>query len=728
MPTSIPIQTSFAGGELSPKLMGRVDAELYKKAVARCENFEPLAHGPMLMRGGTKFARILPGITEHSKIVSFPRQGEVGFLLLMGDRTIRVLDAKSGAETGTVGGAPVQTNTIDWLSNPVFGPYGWQYWDRNPALLGIGGMYEVVSGKYCLVRNVPGFSTYLRQLTPSLAAGQYQLTVRLNIAGGQHAYIKVGTGTPPAGTNGDGPMDLLFVDQVGQGLTIPVEVKRTITVVNPGPIYVGVMPLNGSMEFFDGKQVGIIVNEISLQSSTTGDVTWSVPWLDSQIREVQIVKEAANDWVMFFHPAHPPQELLYGESGSWTFRPITFLHGTFPAWEAPNYPGVAELFQGRLFLGGIGGELNRFIASRSGVPYDFVFGGSNADDPFDLSVSTKGAIRWMQGHRALLIGTDLGELVAMAQGGVMTPSDFEVRPQSGFGSAAIQANQVGDQVFYVSRDKRRIRMLSYNLQENGWQTRDLTFTSEHMTGGQVREIHWISTGNDQVVTVMESGEVMCWSFNRPEAVVAPWRATFGGVVHSMAVVDVGDKDLVWLLVSRVGGVALEEWHVADVNNRVLLDSYVIGDGTGLSHLEGQTVVPIVDDVVQAPTVVTGGEIVVSPASTNVIVGLFSTPRRFTTLKREGGNANGTTQGARQRAVKLSLRINDSSLPLVNGVRCGPDRTPATLMDTVEGRVTLDAPIRVLGWEDGAAVTVSQDLPIRTEVLAMFSIVSTNEVL
>jgi hypothetical protein len=306
----------------------------------------------------------------------------------------------------------------------------------------------------------------------------------------------------------------------------------------------------------------------------------------------------------------------------------------------------------------------------------------------------------------------------------------------------VQAIHLGEVVLYVSRDRRRLRMLSYNLQENGWQTRDLTFTSEHLTSGLIKECHWISSGNDSVVAIMRSGDVACWTFQKGEGVIAPWRASFGDHVYSMAVIEVGSQDRVWMLVRREGGVALEEWIVEDRPGRILLDSYVEAERTGtiigegaptyttelpsLAHLEGKTVVPIVDGVVQPATTVSGGTIAYSSASTTIVVGLFGT-HTFTTLKHEGGSKVGTVQGSKQRPVKLSLRLNDSALPLVNGVRCGADRTPATPMDTMEGRVTLDATVRVLGWEDGAAVTISQDVPIRTEVLAVYGIVATREV-
>ena len=194
---------------------------------------------------------------------------------------------------------------------------------------------------------------------------------------------------------------------------------------------------------------------------------------------------------------------------------------------------------------------------------------------------------------------------------------------------------------------------------------------------------------------------------------------------------------------RVGTVCLEEWHVADDATRAdrVTDSYVVatpaaGAVTGLTWLAGVLVTPVagfpdvdgnLEWVAQDPqTVTAGGAITVDAEATSVVVGVYA-PRSFTTLPKEGGQPGGTAAGSKQRMVKLSLRLNDSALPLVDGVRAAPDRTPSTPMGTVEPRTTGDVVSRLLGWESHGQVTVTQDKPIRTEVLALYGVLSTSEV-
>ena len=195
-----------------------------------------------------------------------------------------------------------------------------------------------------------------------------------------------------------------------------------------------------------------------------------------------------------------------------------------------------------------------------------------------------------------------------------------------------------------------------------------------------------------------------------------------------------------MLVQRAGTVCLEEWIVDDDPERCVLDSYEVttqtaGVVSGLERLAGVEVIAMVRMsnaadagwiTTEPQTVTVGGTITVDPDAVSLIVGTYS-PRMFTTLPKEGGQPGGTAAGSKQRLVKLSLRLNDSALPLVDGMRAAPDRTPETPMDTVEPRMTGDVTSRLLGWESKGSVTVTQDKPLRTEILAIYGVLSTSEV-
>lgn len=62
---------SFAGGEVAPELMGRVDLEKYMMALKECTNWIPLAHGPIRTRPGTQFVNYCGDASQAVRLIPF---------------------------------------------------------------------------------------------------------------------------------------------------------------------------------------------------------------------------------------------------------------------------------------------------------------------------------------------------------------------------------------------------------------------------------------------------------------------------------------------------------------------------------------------------------------------------------------------------------------------------------------------------------------------------------
>jgi len=82
-----PIQLSFTGGEVSPKVYGRFDLEAYRRSLAECVNFIPQIQGGAVKRPGT----VLLGAnyasrTAEAAIVPFRASDEEEFVLTPGFR------------------------------------------------------------------------------------------------------------------------------------------------------------------------------------------------------------------------------------------------------------------------------------------------------------------------------------------------------------------------------------------------------------------------------------------------------------------------------------------------------------------------------------------------------------------------------------------------------------------------------------------------------------------
>lgn len=89
MPRIDPIQSSFTGGEISPRLHGRVDIDLYKTGLSRCENMFVYPHGGVSKRGGTRYVAAVKDSTKTTILHKFNYRDEFQYVLEFGHNYIR---------------------------------------------------------------------------------------------------------------------------------------------------------------------------------------------------------------------------------------------------------------------------------------------------------------------------------------------------------------------------------------------------------------------------------------------------------------------------------------------------------------------------------------------------------------------------------------------------------------------------------------------------------------
>jgi hypothetical protein len=702
-----PIQTAFNAGELSPRARLRVESELRRRGLGECRNFIPLPQGPLLMRAGSWFY----GEEDSApRLVAFRLSGTADdFVIALTNEKLRIY-SKAGLVHGigpelVVNGTFAAPNGGEWTT--------------------VSGAFLINNGFGFLLNSLVGGAivrTRVRQAIPVVAGQTYRLTGRIwagsALAHADFARLRLGT------TAGGG--ELLDRNTVAWTETFSFDFTAPVGVAT---VYFDVE------NRYEGGNDRASIDDISLRD--LGAVIELVtPWTSAQLEELQFVGEAGKDRVFFAHPEVAPQVLTFTAPATWVLAPLGLV-GAPASWAGANWPGVCELFQGRLLLGATPGEPHTFWGSKAGVPTTFTLPAVNPDDPYSWIVSTKGRIRWMQGQKALLIGSETVESSAAGSDGLITASDVDIRDESAFGSAAVQGLHTGDQVLWVTRDRRNVRAVSYSLQDDGWVSRALTFLAEHITDGLIRELHFARSPVPTIFALLRTGTLVACTYDRGEQVVAWWRVVIAGTVASAAVAEGPDGSELWIAVERANGVVVERLPLHEVGVSYVdsaVSGVVAGDGTfaGLDHLEGETVRVIVDGALQDDQDVAGGEVAldVELAGKAIVVGLPYTARAKT-LPLEGGNPRGSSQGAKRRFAKVGLALNDSALPLLvvgdKRWRVAPDRTPATPQDTPEPRFTGNAKAAALGWDEDGQITIEQDLPFRTEVLAIYGVAAVNEV-
>lgn len=497
---------------------------------------------------------------------------------------------------------------------------------------------------------------------------------------------------------------------------------------------------------------GIAVGEISLvDTNIIEDGIFEVdhPWLQEDLAGIQYAHETAVERVILASSSQAPQEIRLDDiTGQWDFAPVPIISEP-PEWGPDNYPAVVEIFQSRLWFASLKDDLARVWASKVGLLDDFGTSDPLVDsDAIDIKVAARGVIQWMRGMSStLLLGTDEGEHFVTSSTGAISPLDVHVNPASNNGSAFIQAEPVSDEVLYISNDRRKLRAISFTDDRKNWTSIDLTFPAEHISLEKIKRVINLKNPNYQLALLLDNGGWIQCTYNRGTQTLA-WHShsSTPDKVKSITGVTSNDGSILWLAIQRsveidsvlVNRINLEIVEAQNVY-RVNMDSWVsrvandpdgiIEDNgeyfaVGLEHLDGREVFLSEDGGNAGLHTVENGRIQVSSALVKeAIIGLIFTATAKL-LPVEAGNPNDSIQSAKQRRVDLTLRLVDSAIPRVNGV-LPPVRGGASIMDDKEPNLTDDIKYLVTKWGRGSSIEITQELPYRTEIVAVFGKTKTN---
>lgn len=87
--TTRPLLRSFAGGEITPELYGRLDLDKFQTGLARSENFLVLPHGPITARPGFAYVQETHDSEDASRLIPFSFSADQTMVLEFGHHYIR---------------------------------------------------------------------------------------------------------------------------------------------------------------------------------------------------------------------------------------------------------------------------------------------------------------------------------------------------------------------------------------------------------------------------------------------------------------------------------------------------------------------------------------------------------------------------------------------------------------------------------------------------------------
>ena len=699
-----PIQTSFSAGEITPLMYNRGDTEGYAQGVKQMLNMIPDSRGPARGRAGSRFITSVDG--DDVRLMTFQLSENDYFNVVFSHQKITI---------STLGDQDIYVPLNDNISFN----YGGQGWvtepnsppdPPNPPESAVRFEYN-----YCVLStgDTPNADVYVSQQVTVPQTGFYRLSYRFN--GTHPAKVRVGT-TKDSGN--------FFDSSVSDDEDAVINATATTFWIT--------FKLESALD--DPKEV--FLDTFSLTEITPSSVIEiDTVFNEEDLKDIQYISDPSGKAVYVLHELRPTHKfVLSTDVEAIEFDEVNFANPP-PQWETRNYPSTGDFFEGRLWLGGTRIQPQTFWGSKSGDNENFKLG-VNDDDAIVFTLAKYGRIRWMVGFKKLMIGTSYGEFIVSSGGGLITPSDVQVDQQSSYGSVNIRPVQVGDQVFYVSADRVKIRAVQYNWQEDNWISNDLTFNSEHITKARIKHIIWQQNPNNVLLAVLEDGNMAMLVYDRTNNVYGWSRYETNGDVKDISVGSIEGIDLANLAVQRrEGTIFLEtqlmderlvtlqpEPRITEANERAYVDSWEMSepiDGvvSNLEHLEGMECQIILDGAVHPERVVENGQIQLQRDGEIAIVGLAYVSR-LETLPPDFGSSTGSATPHIKRWNKIFVRILSSGKPTINGHR-PPSRHPSTPMDTAEPNKTEDVMVNQVGHSLAPTVLIEQDLPLPFTVLGIF---------
>jgi hypothetical protein len=774
-----PVQTRFDGGEVSQRLSGRFDSELYKKALKQSKNFEPLAQGSLRMRSGSLFSNLLANADTRIRLIRIRVSNGQDYLAALLDRKMNLYAIDGGEQSlSGGGGTPAPVSQSELVANGNFAQpdgAGWQ--SRNFGGNTQGGVFFTDPSTIDPTTNLPkqlgsaeiangadGTVAVLYQKIVLAAEAYSEISFKASIDLGKSFQIKISTQDPalwagsasggdvllsgyassdPDGTiegpnGGDFSDPLLYTAVDMSQFANPNGVIGQLH-MNPGTYYLSyqVDQANASRLWIDDVSIlATYVNQGGGGIPASFDIP--TPWGANEVASVMFDTETGRDRTIFCHPNYTPWQLTYGGPGNWSFGNVNFT-GTPVSWMNKNFPAVVQVYGGRIYYGGEPSAKNRIVASKVNDPDNLTIG-SNPGDALDFKIATKGALRWLVSSRTLLAGTDLGHYSISGSTGVPLVGDTQITEESNFQSAAIQAVKAGTHALFVTSDLRRVRAATFEFQTQAWEAKDLAFAAEHITKPLIKEIHHAWTPDSVGVVLLQDGTAAVFTFEPVEQVLAWWTINVNATICTAAVAQGPTGAYLWMGVQRNGAICLERLSLSEGDETLqYVDSYmnvkgiatVYADGTpgtifeGLDHLAGLNVRLVLNGIVVDTAVAPKGRddtglVKLTDQQTGGESFAGQTATIGVAFKATAVTMPKPTKTGRAHSSKIGVILNESRIPKINGKRA-PDRSPSSSADTVEPLFTGKKTIVNLGWSDGDEITIEQDLPFRTEVCAIYSI-------
>lgn len=677
MPKFIP-QYAFGRGEVSPAFYGRADLQQMTVALKRAENVNVLRSGGLVNRSGTKFIGEIKNSASKARLIPFSYNTEQSYALEFGNQYMRVV--KDG------GYVVLSATPTAWSSATAYA---------------VGG--HVSNGGvnyYCKTAHTSGtFAT-------DLSAGKwYALTGLIVEIPTPYAVADLGllkfvqsadVLTITHSSYAQRELSRLshykwVLEDISYSPTVsaPTGLSGTASVAGGGTLS---SPDSYSSAYYycvttvdeDGNE-SLPTTAVGVLSKTFGYATnASYPYIYPKITLSWTV--AAGTYQNNVYRRYQGLYALVGTTDT-TSGTVTFFDENItpdptqgiPVQQDPfatdGYPQCATYYEQRIVFGGLSSSVQEIALSQVGNYHNFYKSEPLKDgDGFTRKLAARkvSEVRHLIAIRELVAFTS-GSIWKLGSGGqsdVITPSSLNAKQQVEIGCSHVPPIVVGDRILFVQDMGCVVRDIGYDFSRDNYSGDEISLFSAHMLEGkEIAEWAYAAIPNSTIYVVRNDGVMLCFTYLKEQEMIAWTRYATDGEFESVVSIPEGSEDAVYCIVKRTIDGATKRY-VERFESRLVIDS---GDGlfvdcgltysgspvttlTGLDHLEGETVAVVGDGAVYPNKTVSGGSITISPAASEIKVGL---PYESTIETLPIGDAQGG-MGQRKKTVRVRMRVSNSA--------------------------------------------------------------------
>ncbi|HEX7011597.1 MAG TPA: hypothetical protein VF161_02570 [Steroidobacteraceae bacterium] len=678
------LRRSFAGGEITPEMYGRIDFVKFQTGLALAKNFITLPHGPAVNRPGTRFIHEVKDSSRRVRLIPFR----------LGDGTTYVIE---------------------------FGHLYIRFYTNGGIVLSGGVPYEVAS-------------PYTELDIHNIHYAQSADTLTLTHPGFEPRELKI-----IAPTNWTLTI-INFDSPISPPTNVSASVDGPAAGADPIGYAYGVTAVND-----DGQESTISLLAGASNDLWIAGHRNLIEWdAHPDAAYYNVYKKISGSGLLGFigqeDTVGSPRFIDQNHAPDITRNPPV-NDNPFPTFG--DWPTATAYFeQRRVFAGTLNKPQNVWM-TRSGSDSNMSKSevAIQDDDPITFRIASREAnnIKHIVPLDELLLfsGSAVWRVFSNS-GDALTPTSIVVRPTVYVGASNVQPITVNNAVLFEEDGTGHVQELRYTSTSDriGYQITDASLFATHLFDGFSLADMAYSTKPHKVVWAVRSDGVLLGVTYIPGQDILGWHQHHtDGEFESVAVVpESGDADGVYVVVKRtIGGVTkryVEKLELGRFN--ALEDSFYVDSGLsydgpatttfgGLAHLEGKTVSILADGAVVPQQVVTGGQITLATAASKVHVGLpIIADFQTLPLDYEADGAFGV--GVQKNINKVHLRVHRTSGikagPSFDQLREFPQRTDELLgsppgLFTGVATLTLDP-----HWGSEGQVCVRQDQPLPISILSI----------